>query len=227
MARVHNTGKRQAGILIPAFTPRREGDLGIGDTLALKEWIDWAAAHGVSFIQLLPINENGSEESPYSGISSAALDPIYLAFEEGEIPGIREADVAKARNELRGAVQSPLVDYPHVRAVKRNLLEMAWSRFENADARLVKEFATFRKKEADWLDDYCLFRYLMEVNGESLTWDQWPEKCRTPKGARDYLKARRKQDAEVTDYRLGFFAFTQWLCFRQWLALRKHAGERG
>lgn len=220
-------GKRQAGILIPAFTPRREGDLGIGDTLALREWIDWAARHAVSFIQLLPINENGTEESPYSGISSAALDPIYLAFEVSEIPGLKEADIAKARHELSGAIQSPLVNYPHVRAVKRNLLEMAWWRFENAETVLSREFASFCKLEAEWLEDYCLFRYLMEFHGESLTWDQWPEKCRTPKGARDFLKARRKQDAEVTDYRLGFFAFVQWLCFRQWLALRKHAEQRG
>ena len=56
------SGKRLAGILIPAFSPRRDGDLGIGDTLALREWIDWAADHGVGFIQLLPINENGAEE---------------------------------------------------------------------------------------------------------------------------------------------------------------------
>ena len=50
---VHPPKKRLAGILIPAFSPRREGDLGIGDTLALREWIDWAAEHHVGFIQLL------------------------------------------------------------------------------------------------------------------------------------------------------------------------------
>ena len=35
---------------------RRRGDLGIGDTAALREWIDWAAETGVTFIQLLPMN---------------------------------------------------------------------------------------------------------------------------------------------------------------------------
>jgi 4-alpha-glucanotransferase len=224
---VQPTGTRQAGILIPAFTPRREGDLGIGDTLALREWIDWAAEHGVAFIQLLPINENGTEESPYSGISSAALDPIYLACEVEEIPGLKEADIEKARQELAAAIRSPLVNYGHVRAVKRNLLELAWSRFEAAEAALAEDFLEFRRLETEWLEDYCLFRYLMEIHGESRTWDQWPEMCRTPKGARDFLETCRKRDAEVTDYRLGFFAFVQWLCFRQWLALRKHAQERG
>lgn len=221
------SGKRCAGILVPAFSPRREGDLGIGDTLGLREWIDWAAAHHVGFIQLLPINENGAEESPYSAISSAALDPIYLACDAGEIPGLREMDLANARDQLGAAANSPLVDYTVVRGVKRTLLELAWSRFDQADAALVDELETFRKLESDWLDDYCLFRYLMEVHGGSLTWDHWPASCRTPEKAREFVEAQKRKDPAQVEYRLGYFAFVQWLCFRQWLALRAHAEISG
>ena len=224
---MHDIRKRIAGILIPAFTPRREGDLGIGDTLALREWVDWAADHGVGFIQLLPINENGAEESPYSAISSVALDPIYLACEVAEIPGLKETDIAKARGQLQGALQSPLVNYPAVRGAKRILLELAWSRFASADPAVVKEFQEFRKLEEEWLDDYCVFRFLMEIHGESVTWDHWPAACRTPQGARLFLDKLRKRDAAGVNGRLGFFAFVQWLCFRQWLALRAHAEARG
>ncbi|MBK1817559.1 4-alpha-glucanotransferase [Luteolibacter yonseiensis] len=224
---MHTTQPRQAGLLLPAFTPRREGDLGIGDTLALRGWVDWAADHGVAFLQLLPINENGTEESPYSGISSAALDPIYLACEVGEIPGLTEADIARARNQLKAAIQSPLVNYPAVRAAKRSLLELAWSRFKHSEPSLTAEFENFKKLECDWLEDYCLFRHLMEIHGESLTWDQWPEGCRTPQEARKFLSKLRTRDAVGVDHRLDFFAFVQWLCFRQWLALRGHAQARG
>lgn len=213
--------------MIPAFSPRRKGDLGIGDTLALREWIDWAAAHSVGFIQLLPINENGADESPYSAISSAALDPIYLACDAAEIPGLREADVANARDQLGAAAHLPLVDYAVVRGVKRTLLELAWSRFDQADAALVDELQAFRCQEADWLDDYCLFRFLMEIHGEKLTWDHWPASCRTPEKARAHLAQERRRDAARVDYRLGYFAFVQWLCFRQWLALRAHAEASG
>jgi 4-alpha-glucanotransferase len=224
---VHPPGKRLAGILIPAFSTRREGDLGIGDTCGMRAWIDWAAEHHVGFIQLLPINENGTEESPYSGISSAALDPIYLACEASEIPWLKEADICAARNHLQAAIQSPLVNYPAVRAEKRNLLELAWSRFTKADPPQFTEFESFKAQEADWLGDYCLFRYLMEIHGETLTWDQWPEGCRTPEAARSFLSKLRTRDSVGVDHRLGFFAFVQWLCFRQWLALRTHAEERG
>ena len=221
------TENRSAGILIPAFSARREGDLGIGDTLAVREWIDWAAEHGVGFIQLLPINENGAEESPYGAISSAALDPIYLACEAEEIPALTTADVEKARERLKGERQSPLVNYPVVRRVKRNLLELAWSKFAAAAPDLREEFEHFRAQEREWLDDYVVFRFLMEIHGEAKTWDQWPESSRTPEKAGRFLEALRKKDAAGVESRLGFFAFVQWLCFRQWLALRAHAEGQG
>jgi 4-alpha-glucanotransferase len=224
---VQAPGIRQAGILIPAFAPRREGDLGIGDTLAMREWIDWAADHHVSFIQLLPINENGSEESPYSAISSVALDPIYLALDDSGIPCLAAADIARARGELGLAMHAPRVDYPAVRRVKRALLELAWSRFAGADPLLAGEFARFQQQESAWLDDYCLFRYLMEQHGESLTWDHWPSSCQTPWQARDHVASLQLLDSAAVTQRLGFFAFVQWLCFRQWRALRAHADTRG
>ena len=225
---MQSPGKRLAGILIPAFSTRREGDLGIGDTAGLRDWIDWAAQHNVGFLQLLPVNENGTEESPYSAISSVALDPIYLACEVAEIPGLRESDLLAARERLRAAAQSTLINYPAVRAVKRGLLETAWRRYTaKADAGLAAEFARFREQEAEWLDDYCVFRFLMETHGVALTWDQWPDGCRTPQSARAFLAKLRKRNATAVDDRLGFFAWVQWLCFRQWLGLRAHAASRG
>jgi len=224
---VQSPAKRQAGILLPAFSPRREGDLGIGDTEALREWVDWAADHGVGFIQLLPVNENGPEESPYSAISSAALDPIYLTIDETHVPWLTEAEVADARESLGEAGSAGRVDYPAVRRVKRGLLELAWAGFDQAARKFHQEFARFRKSEASWLDDYCLFRLLMDHHGESLTWDQWPRECRTPRRARGYLESLRQRDMAGTDSRLGFFAFVQWLCHRQWDVLRDHADTRG
>ncbi|MBC8126477.1 MAG: 4-alpha-glucanotransferase [Gloeobacteraceae cyanobacterium ES-bin-144] len=223
---MHASFSRQAGILIPVFTPRRDGDLGIGDTLAMRQWIDWAADHSVSFIQLLPINENGTDESPYSAISSTALEPIYLTLDEQEIPWLQPKDFSNAHEHAADASKEEWVNYPVVRRVKRTLLELAWSKFDEAESRFSKEFELFKTKESEWLEDYCLFRFLMEHHGETLTWDKWPESSRTPNGARKQLKKMRLSDVVAVDYRLGFFAFVQWLCFRQWRALRRHADSR-
>jgi len=222
---MHAAKNRTAGLLLPAFSARRKGDLGIGDTQALREWVDWAAEHRVGFLQLLPINENGVEESPYSAISSAALDPIYLTMEE--IPGLAEKDISHARERLNQAIHADLVNYPAVRHEKRNLLELAWANFHQEGRTFHDELERFRREEEDWLDDYCLFRYLMEIHADKPTWDQWPATCNTPKKAHSFLKREKTRDMHTTEYRLGFFAFVQWLCYRQWRALREHADQRG
>src|SRR5213596_1066903 len=67
-----------AGVLVPLFALRGENDLGIGDVAALREFIDWTAGIGFKLIQLLPINETGSDNSPYNGISAIAIEPTTL-----------------------------------------------------------------------------------------------------------------------------------------------------
>ncbi|QTN33410.1 4-alpha-glucanotransferase [Akkermansiaceae bacterium] len=215
---------KTTGLLIPAFSTRIHGDLGIGDTAGMRHWIDWAAAHGIGFLQLLPINENGTDESPYSGISSIALDPIYLSFGDGEIPFLTRAETDAARNTLGAHVSAHLIDYPSVRAAKNHLLEISFARFMGAaESAPAAEFLAFRDRSAAWLPDYCLFRLLMEIHGEHLSWDQWPEESRCPDSARRFAAALRARNPGHIESRLDRFAYVQWLCFRQWRAVRAHA----
>ncbi|MDQ2825306.1 MAG: 4-alpha-glucanotransferase, partial [Verrucomicrobiota bacterium] len=58
-----------AGVLVPLFALRSENDLGVGDVVALREFIDWVAESGFKLVQLLPINETGGDNSPYNAIS--------------------------------------------------------------------------------------------------------------------------------------------------------------
>ncbi len=216
------------GILIPAFATRRRGDLGIGDTLAMMDWIDWAAEHRIGFLQLLPINEHNTDESPYSAISSVALDPIYLSFDAPEIPHLAQEETDTARLSLGAHVTSHLIDYPSVRAAKQRLLEISFARFQvRPEADLSAEFGSFRKRHASWLPDYCLFKLLIETHGADLTWDQWPEETRCPDAARKFVAALREQEPAHVASRIDYFAYVQWLCFRQWRALRAHADFRG
>jgi 4-alpha-glucanotransferase len=220
------TAPRRAGILLPAFSPRREGDLGIGDTRALREWIDWAARHRVGFLQLLPINETGPDNSPYNAISSVALEPLYLALEPGLIPGLEAAEVAAARALLGRAADARRIDYPVVRRVKGGLLRSAWERVAG-QAAADREFSAFRQAEAAWLDQYTTFRWLMGQAGGHAAWDQWPPAFATPAAAGTFLAAARRHDPAGVERELLFFAWVQWLCFRQWREVRAHADARG
>ena len=217
--------ERLAGLLLPAFTPRREGDLGIGDTRTIRKWIDHCAAHGIGFLQLLPLNETGGDDSPYNAISSVALEPLYLSFSPKDVPGLEESDLEAAREALGDALTSTKVDYATVRKVKRDLLEKAWQRFQQGNGDIA--FYRFRRQEAAWLEDYCIYRWLMDEAGGTEAWDYWPGDRRSVEGALAHLESRRRHDATAVTDRLEFYAWIQWLCFRQWKAVRDHADDMG
>lgn len=214
--------ERLAGLLLPVFSVRRGEDLGIGDTRGLIEWIDLAADHGLRLLQLLPLNETGSDDSPYNAISSVALEPVYLAMEE--VPGVGEEDLAAARKGLEAGER---VDYAACRRVKRELLELAWRRWGDADGDLHAEFERFRMEEDGWLGNYCVYRWLMDRNGGTEDWTRWREQERTPEGAAEVLLGERMKDRAAVETGLERHAWIQWLCFRQWRGVRRHADERG
>lgn len=218
---------RRAGVLLPAFSVRRENDFGIGDTLALKEWIDWAYDHGVGFLQLLPINHTGSDDSPYNAISSVALEPLYLSMEE--IPALDENEIAGARDSLGvDVLDARLVDYAAVRQCKNNLLRLAYARFVTGDFPEEKaDLQLFQKNESSWLNDFCLFRWLMDQADGSERWDQWPAEFRTGILAREYFHEQCIIRGEAVLEEVTYHAWVQWLCFRQWRAVRGYADARG
>src|SRR5438309_4565135 len=100
-----------AGILEPVFSIRTEDDLGIGDTDGVRQMIDWCHKHGISMLQVLPINETSDDNSPYNAISSLALDPTTIAISPEHLPELSQAkfkEIAPAAllKELRqGAVK--------------------------------------------------------------------------------------------------------------------------
>lgn len=199
------TTKRSAGILAPVFALRHDDDLGIGDTRSLRELMDWSAQHGIGFVQLLPINETGPDNSPYNAISSVALDPVLLEISPQTIPELKAAHVAEAKagEDFSG----DLVNYPAARRVKMKLLRLAYSRFGKDKAR-VAAFEAFCEQEASWLVDYVVFRTLIDVHGNEL-WDQWPADAR---------------QAVQPD---AFHAWAQWIAFTQWRELRTYGSQIG
>lgn len=216
--------ERRAGVLLPAFSPRRREDLGIGDTLGLMQWIEWAQAHGVGFLQLLPINEMGADFSPYNAISSVALEPMYLTLSPDRVPGLSAAMLADAQsNSDRG----DSVDYPAVKQRKQQLLQAAFAQWPaSASDQHQQSFSVFCETEADWLEDYTLFRLLMARQNDDERWDHWPTAWRSADGARAWYAAELAHHSALARER-EFFAWVQWLCHEQWLELRAHGDRCG
>lgn len=213
---------RRAGVLIPVFAIRTADDLGIGDTGGVRQLIDWAVASGLGFVQLLPINATGGDSSPYNAISSVALDELTLELTPAVVPELDALFHRAITGILRAdALRQGAVDYVKVRRLKSTLLRRAFSQLETLPERRTA-FDEFCGQEADWLEDFCLFKVLMEEHGHE-DWTTWREDLNTAAKARAWRSAQGAAMAE----RLRFHAYVQWLCFTQWRAVRAYADERG
>src|SRR5436309_6031489 len=221
--------KKIAGVLVPLFALRGEDDLGIGDTGALREFIDWAAEIGFKLIQLLPINEIGADNSPYNAISAIAIEPTTLHLEPGSPQDLTRQDFDASLSEaavsrLRGGA----VKYRQVKELKQRLLEKAFENFSaNASEERKSEFRKFFQQESAWLGDYVFFRVLMEVNKDSAAWDRWPAQHRRIERARNWLHNLPRDQQAALAKRQEFFCYIQWIAHQQWRATKSFAEERG
>src|SRR5436190_22166095 len=122
--------KKIAGILAPLFALRGENDLGIGDLGALREFIDWAAEIGFKLVQLLPINEIGTDNSPYNAISAMAIEPttLHLAPNSPQDLTREDFDAVVADVDL-ATLRLGEVKYRQVKKLKRRMLEKAFANF--------------------------------------------------------------------------------------------------
>jgi len=224
--------RRLAGILVPVFSIRGEHDLGIGDTASLRDFVNFAAETGFGFVQLLPINETGPDNSPYNAISSIAIEPMTLDCTPS---GLKDLP-SEAFAEVTGgydleALNSGPVHYSEVRELKQKLLKTAYKSFcSNVLGRVdtrAAEFEAFCQVEASWLNDYCLFRLLMDREGGSQVWQQWREVYQDKSRALAAIVEEAKSRPEAIDRELRYHAYVQWIAFSQWRELAGYAASKG
>jgi 4-alpha-glucanotransferase len=221
--------KKIAGVLVPVFALRQDGDLGIGDVGGLREFIDWIADIGFTLVQLLPINETGADNSPYNAISSMAIEPTTLRLDPGVPEDLTRNDfeVVLSDIDLRG-LRRGRVRYPQVKKLKQRILEKAFTNFAaRGDQARHSEFKRFCEEESSWLHDYALFRLLMEQHNGSAAWDQWPSQHQTIDAARTWLRDLPREKHTALTGRLDFFCYAQWIAHQQWRDVKVHGEQRG
>lgn len=210
--------RRASGILLhPTSLP---GRFGVGDLgLEAHRFVDWLAAAGQVYWQIMPLGPTGYGDSPYSSFSAFAgntnlVSPEKLV-ESGLLP---ESDIADAPDAAPGRV-----DYGEVIEYKRELLEKAFVNFKTklkTDDSLRDDYVGFLDFASAWLEDYALFAALKdEHKGEP--WHTWE------------AGLARRETAAVEGARAKFATqieahkFFQYVFFQQWLKLKKYANERG
>ena len=72
-----NNCARLTGVTVPLGALYTMDSPVIGEYTSLKPFADFCKTAGLGVIQLLPVNDTGTQSSPYSGLSAFALHPIY------------------------------------------------------------------------------------------------------------------------------------------------------
>ena len=131
-------------------------------------------------------------------------------------------DCLLSEDDLATKPQFPAgrVDYGLVHRWKDEILAIAFERFTSGSADgLNDEFLRFCDRNGFWLNDYSLYRAIKGVHRKP--WYEWPAglKLREP-------EAVKKAAADLAEQVLAE-KFYQFLFFRQWLAVKKYANDKG
>jgi 4-alpha-glucanotransferase len=207
---------RTSGILLHLTSlPGRFGIGDLGD--AAYHFVDFLAAGGQQYWQIMPLGPTSYGDSPYQALSAFAGNPLLISLERL----IEERCLAPW--DFDGAPQFPddRVDYGPVIDFKQRLLRLSYDNFRsNASDAFKSELASFVTANHWWLDDYALFAALKERHGGA-NWNTWEHDIATHQPA-----ALERWRAVLID-QLQFHEYVQFLFDKQWSDLKAYANERG
>ena len=209
--------ERSAGVIMHiASLP---GKFGIG-TFGKEayEYVEFLFKSGLKYWQILPLGQTGYGDSPYQSFSAFAGNPYFIDFDILNKEGLlREEEYI---NENYGDNEE-YIDYGLLFQVKYAVLRKAYENFKVLGNKYLKEdFNKFIEENKSWLDDYSLY---MAVKGKFnlVSWQEWDDdiKKRQPEAIIRYKE-------ELAD-EVGFWAFIQFIFFKQWNELKAYANEKG
>jgi len=206
---------RRSGILMHVSS--LPGPYGIGDLGEnAYKFVDWLAEAKQTIWNILPLNPTGYGDSPYSGLSVFAGNPLFISLDKLREQGwLTDMDF-----EGQPAFSDTRVMYGEVIGFHTSMLEKAFAGFKRLESQQTKGiFQDWCEEKSYWLNDYALFRTLKEVNGWS-AFPSWPSKERRHDAAT--LNKFQKSHQDLVD----FHKFQQWLFFNQWKALKEYANSK-
>lgn len=179
-----------------------------------EAWIDWLAAAGAGVWQVLPLNINGKDESPYFSTSAFAVNHWLIDLRELAEAGLLD------RFEPPTAPSDGPIDFQAMRTWKGPLLLDAAATFlADPTHAWWEEYERF-VASADWLADACHFLALQDAR-PGIPWWEWDEPLR-----RREPDAVAASAAELADA-IERWQVLQFLAERQWRQLRSRAADAG
>lgn len=180
---------------------------------AAYQFVDFLKASGQHYWQMLPIGPTSYGDSPYQSFSTCAGNPYFVDLDLLIKDGLLLQEEVDA---VDWTGHTERVDYGFQFNVRFDLLRKAFARGKD---KYVDGFRNFRAANA-WVEEYALYMAVKADQGMH-SWQEWPGDIRLRRaGAAESYGSRLAGDVD-------FYAFVQFLFFRQWDALRDYAHEQG
>ena len=110
---------RKSGVVVPLGALRTARSGGVGEYPDLAVLGELCERCGLSFVQLLPVNDTGFQSSPYSALSAFALHPLYLRPADLPEAAAFRAEAESLAARFGGRKRFP---YPEILSAKLALL---------------------------------------------------------------------------------------------------------
>ena len=168
--------KKLRGVAVPLGALYTKDNPVIGEFGDLKPFADFCKASGISIIQLLPVNDTGTQSSPYSGLSAFALHPIYIRLKE-----IKEFKELYSTNQKFKKNYDDLFskdnyclryNYDSILNSKNELLKMLYDCSEEGKSGEAGEELSKWIKENAWVKEYAVYKNL-KWNYMQASWKSW------------------------------------------------------
>jgi len=211
-----NVVSPRTGIAVPLGALVTDRNTPVGEFPDLVPLAEFCKKAGLEIIQLLPVNDTGTQSSPYNGLSAFALHPLYISIQD--IPGFDRVladDESFAKNYhiyMTAHAKDRRFNYAGLLQQKTALLETLYRAFpEGTDAAADKALADWIAKNL-WVKSYAVFKHLKYVYMQA-SWKSWPKKDRIVTA--DDITARWN-DPELHPKHL-FYAWMQMTAHNQFL----------
>lgn len=193
---------RSSGVLLHITS--LPNDIGLGCfSRSCYEFVDFLKDGNFKCWQTLPFTDCLYDNSPYSAISSFAINPYFLDIREF----LSDDEIAIfAFNKNNDIVQ----EHEKFDKAIDLIYEKCRSKFDTT---------LFEKNNKYWLDDYATFKVIKKLHNE-VSWADYPSGLKNRvKTEIDDFKFKNKKEIDK-------IIFVQYLLDKQWCAIKKYANDR-
>ena len=207
--------KRSSGVLMHITS--LPGQFGIGTFgKSAYEFVDFLEETKQTYWQILPLTTTSYGDSPYQSFSAVAGNLNLIDFSLLKEDGLlEESDYAN----VNFGENSEKVDYALLFETRRPILEKAVAN-TSKNSKVLAEIEKFEAENSSWLADYAEYMAIKESFGYK-SFIHWDEDIKKGEEA-----AREKYRTELQDS-IRYYTVTQYFFFKQWLALKEYANEKG